>query len=239
MHMTQTNAEHVQNNALGYVGFPVGESLPPFADLSKVFFAAEPRGIRTREQLREFVERNVVEIHRQTLPVVRYSEERAREIVQELYPRLVTMLAAQPGGIREPWAAIRVITRNLAIDGHRKAEWNSDIIRRLREVKRPQRSESETDREEEMKTLATLVDEVLTTLEPRQARIITSIFLEGLLARDIGERLGLSQSRVSELKWDALERIRPHLLDRIARDCRDCFWSRGIVDSEGHRSVHN
>ena len=237
--MTQTNAEHVQNNALGYGGFPLVESLPPFADLSKVFFSAEPRGIRTREQLREFVERNAGEIHRQTLPVVRYSEERAREIVQELYPRLVTMLAAQPEGIREPWAAIRVITRNLAIDGHRKSEWNSDIIRRLREAKRPQRPESETDREEEMKTLATLVDEVLTTLEPRQAHIIKSIFLEGLLAKDIGEQLGLSESRVSELKWHALERMRPHLQDRIEQECRDCFWSRGIAKNDGHRSIQN
>jgi RNA polymerase sigma factor (sigma-70 family) len=237
--MMQTNTQQTNNSVFGNHAFPLGKLWQPPTDLSKASFAIQPIAIRTQEQLREFVERNFGEIYRRTLPVVRNSEERAREIVQELYPRMLNMLAAYPDGIRQPWAAIRTVTRNLVIDGYRKTGTYRENLRRLYDVSEPRSLESDTDREEEKNTLAALVDDVLETLEPRQVQIISGLFLQGLLAKDIGEQLGLSESRISELKRAALERMRPYMLDRIARDCRDCFWSWGIVNNEGHRNIRN
>ncbi len=237
--MTQPNVQQI-NERVSVTGvFPGVGAWPTFADLSKVSFASQAGSIRTQEQLRHFVERNVGEIYSRTLPVVRNSEERAKEIVQELFPRLLNMLMANPEGIREPWAVIRVITRNLAIDGHRKSGRYQNSVRMLREAARHKRVEDEIENQDAQEMLVKMVDEVLTTLEPRHGYIITSIFRDGLLAREIGEELGLSESRVSEIKWDALEKIRPHLRDRIERECRECFWSQGIVDNDGHRSIRN
>jgi len=232
MNATQAHVQHTKERVFGVNDFPLAGTLPPFADLSKVSFSVQPRGIRTREQLREFVERNFDEIFRRTLPAVYHSKEHAWEVVQELYPRLVEMLAANPEGIREPWAAIRTVTRNLAIDGFRRAERYRDVIGRARDAKQLAGVDNEVDREGELMTLAALVDDVLETLDERQARIITGIFLEGVLAKEIGKQLGLSESRVADLKRDALERMRPQVQARIERDCGDCFWSRGIAPRE-------
>jgi RNA polymerase sigma factor (sigma-70 family) len=237
--MIQTNTQQQCKHDLTITGLSHGEAWPPVVDLSRVSFAVQPFGIRTQEQLRDFVERNFGEIYRRTLPVVRNSDERAREIVQELYPRLVTMLAASSDGIREPWAVIRVVTRNLVVDGYRKTGNYYERIRRLRERKRPGRPENEADREEKDKALALMVDELLTTLEPRQHYIIAGIFLKGLLAKEIGEELGLSESRVADLKRDALERMRPHLERRIEKVCGECFRSQGNASGDARRSSRN
>jgi RNA polymerase sigma factor (sigma-70 family) len=218
MHMTQTNAHYVQQNVIGYPGLPSAELWSPNTDLSKVSFAVQPRGIRTEEQLREFVERHFAEIFRRTLPVVRYSEERAREITQELYPRLLTMLMANPEGFREPWAVIRVVTRNLAIDGYRKAASYHENLRGLWKGTRAQVSENYVEEDEDKKQLSTLVSKAVSTLEDRQFHVITGIFLGGILAKNIAQELELSESRVADIKRDALDRMRALLQDRIERE---------------------
>jgi RNA polymerase sigma factor (sigma-70 family) len=218
MHMTQTNAHYVQQNVIGYPGLPVAELWSPSTDLSKVSFAVQPRGIRTEEQLRSFVEKNFDEIFRRTLPVVRYSEERAREITQELYPRLLTMLMASPEGFREPWAVIRVVTRNLAIDCYRKAGSYHESLRGLWKGTKAQVSGNDADEDEDKKQLSTLVSEAVSTLEDRQLHVITGIFLGGVLAKNIAQELELSESRVADIKRDALDRMRALLQERIERE---------------------
>jgi RNA polymerase sigma factor (sigma-70 family) len=234
--MTQTNAHYVQQNVIGYPGRPVAELWSPSTDLSKVSFAVQPRGIRTEEQLRDFVERNIGEIFRRTLPVVRHSEERAREITQELYPRLLTMLRANPEGFREPWAVIRVITRNLAIDCHRKAANYHESLRGLWKGTRAQVSGNEAEEDEDTKQLSTLVSEVVSTLEDRQIQVITGIFLGGLPAKNIAEELEISESRVADIKRYALDRMRASLQDRIERGCLT-DWNSQYLRSKARRKA--
>lgn len=56
------------------------------------------------------------------------------------------------------------------------------------------------------------VQEALLLLQPRQRRVIVALFLQELPASVVGEELGIKESRVSQIKTEAIVNLRRHLL---------------------------
>lgn len=57
---------------------------------------------------------------------------------------------------------------------------------------------------------------VLGALEPKERRILALYYFEGLTMRDIGRRMGLSESRVCQIHGEALSRLRADFSERFA-----------------------
>lgn len=56
---------------------------------------------------------------------------------------------------------------------------------------------------------------VLNALEPKERRILALYYFEGLTMRDIGRRMGLSESRVCQIHGEALTRLRADFSERF------------------------
>ncbi len=61
------------------------------------------------------------------------------------------------------------------------------------------------------------VRQVLSTLPPRHRQVLTLLYFDGLSGREVAEALGLTESRVSQLRRRALEEMRVRLGDASAR----------------------
>lgn len=165
-----------------------------------------PDSITNPEELRTFVEKNMIAMFKRAKVFCYGNVEEAREIVQELYPRMVIVLEhSQSGVIAYPWSCALQILARLAIDRYRKERRTRARIKRLEFPDSipddpPQQRASDKDLEELCRALE--------SLSSRSKAIVAGIFLDGCKAKDIAARLGISESRLSELKNLALKQLR-------------------------------
>lgn len=154
--------------------------------------------IRNAAELKCFVTENYPRVMRYAIAAANGSRDIAEDVVQELYPRMLRMVQQNPEGLREPWAAVRILTRNLAADTFRK-------LARDRQIKRHHNVDEIVDIREtgEAAWATARIDEVrnaMTTLDRRIGRVLCGVYLEGRKGKDMAAELGLSESRLAELK---------------------------------------
>lgn len=162
--------------------------------------------VDTVAELRAFVNEHADEI-RQKATILTYGRrELADEVLQELYPRLVTVLGRNPHGIDNVWAVIHTVAARLAIDvyrKHRRSLRTKQLLEpgELTDCERPPPELPDSD----------ALRHAMATLPHRLQIIVSGIFIEGCKAKDIARRVGLSESRVAELKAVALKQLRQAL----------------------------
>ena len=167
------------------------------------------RPIRSVEELREFVNDNANEIFAKAHLLCYGSPDNAREVVQELYPRLLSMLERSPSGLRNPWAAVHRVGARLAIDCHRKQVTARRTQQLADEGEVPDARQVGTDNTTER----SLVHAAIAQLPERQQAIVRGIFFEGRKAKDVATDIRLSQPRLTELKQTALRQLRTLLCE--------------------------
>lgn len=163
-----------------------------------------PARVATIEELRSFFEKNADSILQKAKLLCYGSVTNAEEITQELYPRMLRTLERSKRGIEYPWACAHQILARLAIDHYRKESRTRAHIKRLEFPDSiPEEAPSVMAREDGQRVL-----KAVDSLPPRDQQILVGIFLEGCKARDVARRLGLSESRLAEVKRLALTRLR-------------------------------
>jgi RNA polymerase sigma factor (sigma-70 family) len=146
---------------------------------------------------------NADEIHRKARMLCYGSTERADEVLQELYPRLVAVLRRNPQGFDNAWAVIHRVAARLAIDSYRKYRRSL----RTKQLLDPGELCDSGRPPPDMPDTETL-HSAIASLPERLQVIVLGIFIEGCKAKDVARRVGLSESRVAELKGTALAHLR-------------------------------
>lgn len=165
-----------------------------------------PERIGSIPELRAFMNAHADEIHSKARMLCYGSTERADEVLQELYPRLVSVLRRNPSGFDNAWAMIHRVAARLAIDSyrkHRRALRTKQLLEpgELTDAARPPPDMPDSE----------ALHAAISSLPDRLKFIVLGIFIDGCKAKDIARRIGLSESRVAELKQDALTMLRRHL----------------------------
>lgn len=165
--------------------------------------------IRTVNELNEFFTNHYRELYRRTHIMASHSTERAEEVLQALYLRMRAMLRHNPEGLHQPWAVVTTIARRLLIDDARRSAVRARHLCRLPEEDHlPDREPVDPSAEAEADAVASRVRGAVDGLDSRLHRIVKGVYFEGRAARSIARELGLSESRVAELKAEALARMR-------------------------------
>ncbi len=163
-----------------------------------------PHRVTTEDELRGFVGVHAADIARKANILCYGSHDSSQEVVQELYPRLLKVLQRSPEGLQNPWAVIHQVAARLAIDCHRQN------VRR-QTVKELPHPESIVDKGRKDTSTFDAILAAIEVLPDRLKAIVLGIFIEGCKAKDIARNLGLSESRVAELKQIALTLLREEL----------------------------
>lgn len=163
-----------------------------------------PRKIETIDELREFIEANATEINMKAKVFCRRSAD-AEEVVQELFIRLRHVLETSATGINNAWAITHTVMARLAIDHYRRSARNKTRIKRLEFPDSiPDCNSGGQSEASDIEALCKALD----SLPPRLRLIVIGIFIEGCKAKEVATRMGLSESRLAELKKLALEHLR-------------------------------
>jgi RNA polymerase sigma factor (sigma-70 family) len=161
--------------------------------------------VRSFEELRAFVNKHHVEIVQKAKALTFGTNGNPEEIVQELFPRLKIALDRSPNGFNNAWGMTHAIMARLAIDQYRTLKRTRERIKRL---EFPDSIPDHHHKRDLYGTDAEALSNALDTLPQRLKKIVVGIFLEGCKAKDIAKTLGLSESRLAELKALALRQLR-------------------------------
>jgi RNA polymerase sigma factor (sigma-70 family) len=159
------------------------------------------RRIESLSELRKFFEENATEIRQKAEILCRAGAEDAS---QELFPRMVRFLRGHPSGIDNAWALVHTMLARAAIDSYRTLKRTKNRVKRLEFPDPIPDHDRERASDEDVETL----QQALATLPPRLRLIVSGIFIDGCKAKDVAKRVGLSESRVAELKRVALEQLK-------------------------------
>jgi RNA polymerase sigma-70 factor (ECF subfamily) len=160
--------------------------------------------VRDVSELRTFVSEHADQIFAKARILCYGSTDAASEVVQELYPRLLAILERSPSGLKNPWAAVHRVAANLAIDCYRRES-------------RARRYHSLPDNDElvdtrcsgvEIKPDVAAINEAISGLPPRLQLAVQGVFLHGRTGKEVAATMAVSEARFTELKQEALRRLR-------------------------------
>jgi RNA polymerase sigma factor (sigma-70 family) len=159
------------------------------------------RRVKSIEELREFFAQNATEIRQKAELLCRSGAEDA---TQELFPKMVRFLHGNPNGIDNAWGIIHTMLARAAIDGYRTLKRSKSRVKRLEFPDSIPDHDRGRINHEDIEALR----HALKALQPRLRLIVSGIFIDGCKAKDVAKRVGLSESRVAELKRVALEQLK-------------------------------
>lgn len=195
---------HTDNRTIEQNMDPIAECLRHEPEVPRGPDLTRYDAIHTREDLRRFVSENHDQLRLRARNLTTGQVDEADELLQELYPRMRRMLELNPQGIKYPWAATLHVLARLKIDALRRR----CIRQRIKSVAT---IEEFADRSVQTEADCETVDRMhhaLKSLPQKMRCVLWGIFIEGKRAKDVATELGLSESRITELKYQGLQEMR-------------------------------